>query len=77
MSRPCPAPNYLGRRFRENSSNRDSAMTLSEFLALRDSDPHRYEQILERVARQAAEAQWRLMQRRRVVPQSAGQSDKA
>lgn len=47
-------------------------MTLSEFLALRDSDPQRYEQMLEEVARRAAEAQWRLMQIRRPVPQSDG-----
>ena len=50
-------------------------MTLSEFLALRDSDPERYERMLEEIARRAAEAQWRLMQMRRAVPQTAGQSD--
>lgn len=41
---------------------RGGIMTLSEFLALRDTDPARYESMLEEVARRAAEAQERLLQ---------------
>lgn len=48
-------------------------MTLSEFLALRDTDPARYESMLEEVARRAAETQERLLQIRRSV--SAGESN--
>lgn len=40
-------------------------MTLSEFLALRETDPARYESMLEEVVRRAAEAQERLLHIRR------------